>query len=40
MIFNLGEYESVGNCWIALDLNVDNSTFFDRFELEYIQKGI
>ena len=39
-IINLDEYESIGIRWIALYVNVENVTYFDSFEAEYILKEI
>ena len=38
MIFNLGEYESVGNCWIALDLKLTIQHFLIDLSLNTSKK--
>ena len=37
---NLDEYESIGDHWIALYVNVENVTYFDSFGVEHIPKKI
>ena len=37
-IINLGEYESIGNHWIALYVNDSNVTYFDSIGVEKIPK--
>ena len=37
---NPDEYESIGSHWIALYVNGDNVTCFDRFGVEHIAKEI
>ena len=37
-IINLGEYESIGNHWIALYVNDSNVTYFDSIGVEQIPK--
>ena len=39
-VINLDEYESIGNHWIVLCVNVNNTIYFDSFEVELIQKEI
>ena len=39
-IINLDEYESVRTNWIALYVNSNNVTYFDRFEVDHIPKAI
>ena len=35
-IINLDEFKSIGTHWIALYVNVENVTYFDRFGVEHI----
>ena len=37
---NLDKSESVGSHWIALCVNSNNATYFDRFLVEHIPKEI
>ena len=39
-VINLDEYESIGDHWIALYVNVENVTYFDSFGVEHIPKKI
>ena len=39
-IINLDEYESLATHWIALYVNINNATYFDRFRLEHIPNEI
>ena len=39
-IINLQLYESIGSHWIALNVNVENVTYFDSFRVEHIPKVI
>ena len=39
-VINLDEFKSIGTHWIALYVNDNNVTFFDRFRLEHIPKDI
>ena len=39
-ITNLDEYESIGTHWIALYVNAENVTFFDKFGVENILQKI
>ena len=40
-IINLDEYESIGlNCWIVLQVNTENVTYFDSFGVEHIPKEV
>ena len=39
-VLNLDEYKPIGTKWIALYVNGDNITYFDRFRVEYIPKEI
>ena len=39
-IINLDGYESIETHWIALYVNEENGTFFDRFWVEHIPKEI
>ena len=39
-IINLDEYESIGTLWVALFVNDNDITYFDRFEVEHIPKEI
>ena len=39
-IINLYEYSDIGTHWVALWVNNNNFTFFDRFWLEHIPKEI
>ena len=35
-VINLDEFKSIGTHWIALYVNVENVTYFDRFGVEHI----
>ena len=37
-VINLDECELVGIYWLALHVNINNETYFDRFEVQNIQK--
>ena len=39
-IINLDKYESIGTHWISLYVNDNNTTDFDSFGVEHIQKEI
>ena len=39
-LINIDEYESIRTHWIALYVNAENVTYFDRFRVENIPKEI
>ena len=39
-VINLDEYESIGTHWIALYVNNNDVTYFDRFGVEHIPKEV
>ena len=39
-IINLDEYSDIGTHWVALYVNNNNVTYFDRFRVEHIPKEI
>ena len=39
-IINLDEYPDIGTHWVALHVNINDVTYFDRFGVEHISKEI